>query len=145
MPTLFSRIITGELPGELVWGDDQCAAFLSINPLSPGHTLVVPRAEIDHWMDCPKPLRDHLMDVSHTIGRAITEAFSPERIGVIIAGFEVPHLHVHVFGANGLADFNFGLSTQAPSEDLATAARRIRSALAAASPAADGGQGAGKP
>jgi len=126
MPTLFTRIINGELPAEFVWRDDECVVFLSINPLSPGHALVVPRAELDHWLDCPPPLRDHLMDVAQRVGRSIADAFSPARVGLIIAGFEVPHLHVHVFGARDLTSFDFGSAGQASPEELAAAGERLR-------------------
>jgi histidine triad (HIT) family protein len=129
MPTLFTRIITGDLPAEFVWRDDECACFLSINPLSPGHTLVVPREEIDHWLDCPDALRDHLMAVAQVMGRAIQAAFAPERVGLIIAGFEVPHLHLHVFGAGGLGDFDFRRAGSASSDDLTGSGARLRAAL----------------
>ena len=129
MPTLFTRIIEGELPGEFVWRDDDCVVFLSINPLSPGHSLVVPRAELDHWLDCPAPLRDHLMAVAQRVGRSIARVFHPERVGLIIAGFEVPHLHVHVFGARDLTDFDFARAGQASPEDLAAAGEQLRAAL----------------
>ena len=96
MATVFTRIIEGELPGTFVWRDEVCAAFLSINPLAPGHTLVVPIAEIDHWLDVPTDLQAHLFDVSRRIGEAQMRAFRPDRIGLVIAGFEVPHCHIHV-------------------------------------------------
>ena len=70
MPTLFTRILRGELPARFVWKDDLCAAFLSINPLRPGHVLVVPFEEVDHWLDLPAPLRDHLFAVGQALGRA---------------------------------------------------------------------------
>jgi len=107
MPTIFTRIIDGELPGRFVWRDDHCVAFLSINPLQPGHTLVVPILEIDHWIDLPPAVNERLMHVSHLIGRAQQQAFQPERIGLIIAGFEVPHAHVHVLPIQGMGDFDF--------------------------------------
>ena len=129
MPTLFTRIIDGELPAEFVWKDDSCVAFLSINPLSPGHTLVVPRLEIDEWLDCPDNVRDQLMRVAQLLGRAIKEAFNPARVGLIIAGFEVPHLHLHVFGVNGLGDFDFHRVGSMTDEALGSAAARIRASL----------------
>jgi histidine triad (HIT) family protein len=107
MTTIFTRIIDGELPGRFVWRDDHCVTLLSINPLQPGHALVVPILEIDHWIDLPPTLAEHLMHVSHLVGRAQQEAFSPERIGLIIAGFEVPHAHVHVLPVGGMGDFDF--------------------------------------
>src|SRR6476659_2930461 len=96
MATIFTRIINGELPGRFVWRDDRCVAFLSINPLRPGHTLVIPRAEVDHWIDLPADENAHLMRVAHEIGRAQMAAFSPTRVALIIAGMEVPHVHLHV-------------------------------------------------
>ena len=66
VPTIFTRIIDGELPGQFVWSDDRCVVFLSINPVTPGHALVVPRAEIDHWLDLDPELAAHLMVVAHT-------------------------------------------------------------------------------
>jgi len=129
MPTLFTKIIDGELPAEFVWKDDGCVAFLSIQPLSPGHTLVVPRVEIDEWIDCPGELRDELMRVAQQVGRAIKTAFDPARVGLIIAGFEVPHLHLHVFGVDGLGDFDFRQARSATNEELGAAGARIRAVL----------------
>ena len=132
MSTIFSRIIDGEIPGTFVWRDDQCVAFLSINPLRPGHTLVVPRAEIDHWVDCPPELRDHLMDVSQIIGKAIAVAFPSERVGLMIAGLEVPHLHIHLVPINGVRDLDFANAALSVERNaLEVAASRIREALTA--------------
>jgi histidine triad (HIT) family protein len=107
MSTVFTMIINGELPGTFVWRDERCAAFMSINPIAPGHTLVVPVEEIDHWLDAPADLQAHLFDVSRQIGEAQDRAFSPERVGLMIAGFEVPHLHLHVIPTRGMADMDF--------------------------------------
>ena len=107
MPTIFTRIIDGELPGRFVWRDDHCVAFLSINPLQTGHTLVVPILEVDHWIDLPPAVNERIMHVSHLLGRAQQQAFQPERIGLIIAGFEVPHAHVHVLPIQDMGDLDF--------------------------------------
>jgi histidine triad (HIT) family protein len=107
MTTLFTKIIDGELPGRFVWSDDRAVGFLSINPLGPGHTLVVPRAEVDHWVDADAELVAHLTAVSHTIGQAVQGIWAPPRVGLLVAGFEVPHLHVHVFPAWDMAAFDF--------------------------------------
>ena len=134
MATVFTRIIEGELPGTFVWRDDQCAAFLSINPLAPGHTLVVPIAEIDHWLDVSADLQAHLFDVSRRIGEAQMRALRPERIGLVIAGFEVPHCHIHVCPANSMADMNFARPlAMASADDLAGPAAAILAELAAPS------------
>jgi diadenosine tetraphosphate (Ap4A) HIT family hydrolase len=107
MSTLFTKIIDGELPARFVWSDDTCVGFLSINPLGPGHTLVVPRAEVDHWVDADPALVAHLTQVSHTIAQAVQSVWAPPRVGLVVAGFEVPHLHVHVFPAWDMAAFDF--------------------------------------
>jgi histidine triad (HIT) family protein len=107
MATVFTKIIDGELPGRFVWADERAVGFLSINPLGPGHTLVVPRAEVDHWVDADAELLTHLTAVSRTIGDAIRAVWEPPRIGLIVAGFEVPHMHIHVFPAWNMAAFNF--------------------------------------
>lgn len=117
MATLFTKIIEGELPGRFVWSDDRAVAFLSINPLGPGHTLVVPRAEIDHWVDADADLLAHLTEVAQAVGQAVQAVWRPPRVGLIVAGFEVPHLHVHVFPAWKMASFDF--ATAAPSVDAA--------------------------
>jgi len=130
MPTIFTRIIDGDLPGTFVWTDDRCVAFLSINPLKPGHTLVVPRQEIDHWLDCPPDLRDHLFGVAQRIGQAIDGAWKPERVGLIIAGLEVPHLHIHVVPIWGVHDLDFSNAAATISrEQLDDAAEKIRRGL----------------
>ncbi|UQU62071.1 HIT family protein [Couchioplanes caeruleus] len=130
MPTIFTKIINGELPGRIVWSDERVAAFLTIAPLTPGHTLVVPRAEVDQWTDLDPDLYAHVMAVSHTIGGALKRAFDAPRIGLIVAGFEVPHAHVHVFPAHDMADFDFGrANSDVPAEDLDAHHQRILAAL----------------
>ena len=105
MATVFTKIINGELPGRFVYQDDDVVAFLTIAPMTQGHTLVVPRAEVDQWQDIDPAVLGRVMEVSQLIGKAVVKAFGAERAGVIIAGLEVPHLHVHVFPAYNLADF----------------------------------------
>ncbi len=107
MPTIFSKIIDGDIPATFVWRDVHCVAFMSINPLRTGHTLVVPRDEIDHWLDCPPELRDHLVGVSQVIGQAIFEVHTPEKVGLMIAGLEVPHLHIHLVPMDSVRDLDF--------------------------------------
>jgi histidine triad (HIT) family protein len=130
MTTIFTRIIDGELPGRFVWRDDHCVAFLSINPLQPGHALVVPIAEVDHWIDLPPVLAEHLMHVSHLIGRAQQSAFEPSRIGLIIAGFEVPHAHIHVIPIGDMADLDFAnAATSVDADELDQVAATLRATL----------------
>lgn len=130
MPTLFSRIIDGEIPGVFIWKDDSCVAFMSTNPLRPGHTLVVPRVEVDHWIDCPPDLRDHLFAVSQQIAMAQQQAFQPTRVGLMIAGLEVPHLHIHLVPIDGAHDLDFAnAATSVDRHDLEDAASAIRDIL----------------
>ena len=130
MATIFTKIIDGEIPGTFVWRDDRCVAFMSINPLRPGHTLVVPRQEVDLWTDCPSDLRDHLFEVSQTIAIAIQQVFSPARVGLIIAGLEVPHLHLHLVPIDGVPDLDFAnAAVSVDREELDRSASSIRSAL----------------
>ena len=131
MPTIFTRIIEGEIPGTFVYRDDQCVAFLSINPLAVGHTLVVPIAEVDHWVALPADLAAHLFAVAHRIGKAQQRAFACERVGLIIAGYEVPHTHLHVVPTEHMGQLNF--ANAAASVDRAAldaAAAAIVAALA---------------
>jgi histidine triad (HIT) family protein len=107
LSTVFTKIIDGEIPGTFVWRDELCVAFMSINPLAPGHVLVVPIQEVDHWVDASRDLAAHLMEVAHTIGLAQDQAFDCERIGLIVAGYEVPHTHVHVIPTTDMSQFSF--------------------------------------
>jgi histidine triad (HIT) family protein len=130
MPSVFTRIIDGELPARFVWKDDRCVAFLTHRPLRPGHTLVVPRLEVDHWVDLEPELFDHLMSVSHRIGQALQHGFHPLRVGMIIAGLEVPHAHIHLVPFHTMEQLNFAQVDPNPRpEDLEQAAETIRTSL----------------
>lgn len=131
MTSVFTKIINRELPGRFVYEDDDVVAFLTIQPMTPGHTLVVPRAEIDQWQDIEPADFNKVMGVAQLIGKAVCRAFGAERAGVIIAGLEVPHLHVHVFPAYNLTDFGFANVDRDPSpESLDQAQAKIKAALA---------------
>lgn len=131
MASVFTRIIAGELPAHFVWQDDLCVAFLSIEPLRPGHTLVVPRVEVDHWIDLDDRTLAALMSAARTIARAQQAAYRPTRVGLLIAGLEVPHVHVHVSPIDGMRDLDFANAGPNPGDPaLAAEAERIRAALA---------------
>ena len=131
MASIFTRIIEGELPGRFVWRDDVCVAFLSINPLRPGHVLVVPRAEVEHWIDLDPETWAHLTQVSRTIGAALQTAYNPAKVGLMIAGLEVPHVHVHLVPIDGVHDLDFANAETDPDPaELDAAADTIRAALA---------------
>ena len=132
MTTIFTRIIQGEIPGRFVWKDEHAVAFLSIHPLRPGHTLVVPRLEVEHWLDVEPSLLHHLMSVAHRIGSAIQEVYQPEKVGLMLAGLEVPHVHIHLVPIWSSQDLDFrNANTAATSEELDQAASLLRHALGA--------------
>ena len=132
MPTIFTLIIRGDLPGRFVWRDDRCVAFLSIHPVRPGHTLVVPRLEVDHWIELDPRLNLHLVGVAQSLGRALQQAFSPRRVALAVLGLEVPHVHYHLVPINHEGDLNFAnADIDAKAEDLDRAAASIRAALEA--------------
>jgi histidine triad (HIT) family protein len=127
MPTIFSRIISGELPGRFVWRDSRVVAFLSIEPMTPGHTLVVPVEEVDHWIDLDADLAAHLFVVAQHIGEAQRLEWNPMRVGVMIVGEEVPHTHIHVVPINAVNELSFAhVDHNASGESLDNAAERIR-------------------
>ena len=104
--TIFTKIIDGDIPGTFVYRDDRCVAFMSINPMAPGHVLVVPIEEVDHWLDASPELTAHLFEVTRRIGEAQRRAFPCERVGVIIAGYEVPHTHIHVIPTTHMGELS---------------------------------------
>jgi diadenosine tetraphosphate (Ap4A) HIT family hydrolase len=130
MATVFTRIIHGELPGTFVWRDDRAVGILSINPLATGHVLIVPIVEVDHWIDLDPQLAAHLVDVARIVGRAQAAAFGCRRVGLIIAGYEVPHTHLHVIPTNSMAQLSFAnAAASADPADLEEAAEAIRAQL----------------
>jgi len=132
MTTLFTRIIDGEIPGRFVWSDDVCVAFLTIGPLQLGHAMVVPRSEVDQWVDLEPDVAAHLFEVARLIGVAQREEFGAERIGLLIEGYEIPHAHVHVWPSRSAADFDVAqVMTDVPDADMDDAAARLRDRLRA--------------
>lgn len=130
MSTVFSKIINGEIPGRFVWSDPEVVAFLTIAPVAAGHTLVVPRTEIDRWTDLEPALLARLNNVAQAVGNAVLEGFGAARAGYLIAGFEVPHTHIHVFPANDMSGFDLSLANpDVPIEEFDAAASTLRRAL----------------
>jgi histidine triad (HIT) family protein len=127
--SIFSQIRAGQLPGHLVFQDDQAFALMTIRPLQPGHLLVMPIREIDHWDDLPADLLAHLMTISSQLAKAIKQAFPCARVAMAICGLEIAHAHIHLFPINCLEDFNFGAGNAASQDELADAAQRIKAAL----------------
>jgi histidine triad (HIT) family protein len=130
MATIFTRIINGEIPGTFVHRDDRCVVFMSINPIAHGHALVVPIEELDHWVDGSPELIAHLFDVTRRIGVAQRDAFGCERVAVIVAGYEVPHAHIHVIPTNTMSEISFANAAASVDRgDVEAAAAAIRAAL----------------
>lgn len=130
MASVFSRIIAGEIPSHRVYEDALTFAFLDIRPAAPGHTLVVPKEEVDHLFDLAQDDYSAVWSAAHRIAAALMEITRAVRIGVIVAGFEVPHAHVHLIPARSMADIHLG-SRQADDAALAAFAERLRAALGA--------------
>lgn len=132
MSSVFTKIIDGDIPGRFLWSDPTCVAFLTIEPLRPGHALVVPREEVDHWVDLEPEVAGHLWLVARLIGLAQREEFEPARIGLLIEGYGVPHAHLHVWPSIGTDDFNPASVDRSPDDGLMDdAARRLRDRLRA--------------
>ncbi|MHC3002840.1 HIT family protein [Gordonia metallireducens] len=130
MASVFSMIINGDIPGRFVWKDGEAVAFLTIEPVTPGHVLVVPRNEVDHWEQIDSSLFAHLSGVAQKVGQAVKDAFDAPRIGLLIAGLEVPHVHIHVFQGLSLETFDLANADKnASPEELDAAAEKIRASL----------------
>lgn len=132
MASLFTRIIQGEIPGRFVWKDDAVVAFLTARPIHPGHTLVVPRREVDYWIDLEPELAARVLGVAQVVSRAIQNAFEPKKVGLAIIGLEVRHVHLHLVPLHALGDLDFAKEEKDPKPaDLDAAAARVRTALRA--------------
>ena len=129
MPTLFSKIIAGEIPAHKILEDDRYLAFLDLRPVNPGHTLVIPKQEIDYIFDIEDELLRDLMVFAKKVARAIGKAFPCKKVGVMVAGIEVPHAHVHLIPIHSVSDLSFARAKTATPEKLASAAQKIREAL----------------
>ena len=130
MPSIFTRIINREIPGYIVAEDERYIAFLDINPLVVGHTLVVPKKEIDFIFDLDDETLAGLNIFSKKVAHAIRKAIPCKRVGVAVIGLEVPHTHVHLVPMNSMGDLNFTRTKLNPSkEELAAAAEKIKKAM----------------
>jgi histidine triad (HIT) family protein len=130
MASPFTRILAGQAPAHPLWCDEQAFAMLAARPLQRGHALVVPRREVDHWIDLESDLAHHLLDVAQQVARAIQREFEPKKVGLIVAGLEVRHVHLHLVPIQSLCDLEFARQEDQPDPlRLVEAARSLRSAL----------------
>jgi histidine triad (HIT) family protein len=129
MASVFTLIMEGKIPGSFVYQDDIAVAILTIQPIREGHVLVIPRDEIDQWSDVPETTAIHLMKVSHKIANAMKTIFPSKRIGLMIAGLEVPHTHIHLVPMDSMDDMNFSFARNADGDELKRTAEKIRRSL----------------
>lgn len=129
MASIFTKIVRGEIPCHKIAEDERYLAFLDIMPVAKGHTLVIPKEEIDYIFDLPDDLLAGLHVFSKKVAKAIEAVVPCQRIGVAVVGLEVPHAHVHLIPLNSIHDINFAHRMKATPEELAAVATSIRSAF----------------
>jgi diadenosine tetraphosphate (Ap4A) HIT family hydrolase len=129
MASVFTQIINGDLPGHFIWRDEKVVAIMTISPIKPGHCLVIPVEEINHWDEVPEDLSAHLMHVAQRVAKGLKTVYNPKRVGVMVAGLEVPHTHIHLIPVEELSDFDFSKQRPAGAEELAKEAAKVRAAL----------------
>jgi histidine triad (HIT) family protein len=130
MASIFTKIIAGEIPAHKVAESDDFLAFLDIRPLSKGHTLVIPKQEVDYIFDLEDELLSNIMLFARPVARALKAVVPCERIGVSVVGLEVPHAHIHLIPINRVADMSFAKTPiSMKQEELAALAEQIRAAV----------------
>ena len=130
MPTIFTKILAGEIAAHKILENEKYLAFLDIRPVNPGHTLVIPKQEVDYIFDMEDDLLKGLMVFAKKVAKAIGKTFPCKKVGIMVAGIEVPHAHVHLIPINSVGDLSFARAKAMPQEELAKAAAKIRSNLA---------------
>ncbi|NMW43301.1 HIT family protein [Mobiluncus curtisii] len=129
MASVFTKIINGEIPGNFVWQDEQCVVFATIEPRSDGHMLVVPREEVDNYLDADPDLIAHLSQVAQIIGQAGRDAFNVSRALIVVAGFDVPHLHIHVIPTDSMQVLHPDAKAAGVADGIKASCEKLRSAL----------------
>lgn len=129
MSSIFTKILNGEIPCYKIAEDNDFFAFLDINPNAKGHTLCIPKKEVDKLMDLDEATYTGLMAFSRKVGKAIEAAIDCKRVGLTVIGLEVPHVHVHLIPLNGMGDATFQHKTALTEEEFAETAEKIRSKL----------------
>lgn len=129
MSSLFTRIIQREIPAEILLEDDRYLAFLDIRPLAPGHALVIPKHEHDYLFTLDDDTLSGLLPFAKRLVPAIEKAVACKRVGVMVAGLEVPHTHIHLIPISSVHDLNFALAKPTTPEQLAEVGKKIRAHL----------------
>lgn len=129
MPSVFTKIIRGELPSYTIYEDERVLSFLAIDQVNLGHTLVICKEEINHWTEVPTETYAHLHSVSQKIGKAILFATGSPRVGQIVAGFEVPHYHLHLIPAWSIPDLDFRRAKRRSPEEMLNIQAEVKKQL----------------
>lgn len=127
--TVFTKVLNGEIPGEVVYKGKECFAMLTIAPHNPGHVLIVSKAQIADWQELPSSTWQEMMSLAQTVGRAIKTLYNPPKVGLAVVGFEIPHVHIHVLSLFDIADMDHDKAHEASPSDLLKEATKIRSKL----------------
>ena len=126
MPTIFTKIVNGEIPCHKILEDANYLAFLDVRPIAAGHTLVIPKKEVDYVFDMDDALLSGLMLFARRAAKMIKKEVACNKIGIMVAGLEVPHAHIHLVPIASVHDLNFAKAQAAKQEDLSSLAERIR-------------------
>jgi len=129
MATLFTKLINGQIPSFKIFEDTECFAFMDIRPIAKGHVLVVPKKEIDYIFDLDDKLLAKLMAVSKIIAKAIEKVVPCQRVGIMVAGLEVPHAHIHLVPIQSIGDLTFANARPADPNELKELSKKIIEAL----------------
>ena len=129
MTSIFTKIINKEIPGRIIWEDSTCIAMVDIRPLNRGHVLVIPREEVDKWHELSAASISHLMTIVHKVAEAQQLIFKPARVGLMIAGFEVPHTHIHCVPIEDMSHLDFTQAQMGDPDDLDEVADLLRDKL----------------
>ena len=129
MTSIFTKIINKEIPGRIIWEDSTCIAMVDIRPLNRGHVLVIPREEVDKWHELSAASISHLMTIAHKVAEAQQLIFKPARVGLMIAGFEVPHTHIHCVPIEVMSHLDFTQAQMGDPDDLDEVADLLRDKL----------------
>jgi histidine triad (HIT) family protein len=129
MSSLFTKIRQGEIPGHILWDDGLCFAILTIKPIREGHLLVIPHAEVDHWDEMDAALSTHAFGVARLLSRTLRALFPCEKVGMMIAGLEVRHAHIHLTPIVAISDLNFAMAQERDDTAQRLTAQKIRQAL----------------
>ena len=129
MPTIFTRIIRGEIHCEKILEDDRFFSFLDIRPIAPGHALVVPKIEVDNIFNLGSDYLRDMLPFAQRVAKALEEAVPCIRVGLMVAGFEVPHAHLHLVPLQSEGDLSFSKAKPASKEELQTVGKAVRAAL----------------